>query len=303
MSEERPDAEIVAQKWDGTFKSQVEAPIPRFSWSHPAVNAFLQENYFRAPSVTKVLADLLGDQKVTRGLEIGGGLGQQAINCYKMLGAERFDVLDLSSYAVEHGNQSARENGLNIHYSVADLNTDTLPADTYDLIIANGSMHHIKNLEHIFEQINRALRPGGALFINEYVGPNYVQWTEKQLGIMNQLAAVLPDRLNRFRERNDAVVREITRIPLDIFAKHDPSESVRSSEILPMMHRYMDVVEVRPFGHTILYELLRGRIHNYDQKSEADDTILRLLCVFEKVLIDEGVLPSDFCLAFARPRR
>ena len=46
-----------------------------------------------------------------------------------------------------------------------DLNFAEFAPNTYDLIIASSTLHHLVNLEHIAEQINGALTPDGFFFM------------------------------------------------------------------------------------------------------------------------------------------
>jgi 2-polyprenyl-3-methyl-5-hydroxy-6-metoxy-1,4-benzoquinol methylase len=48
-------------------------------------------------------------------------------------------------------------------YEVADLNTTELPAETYDIVYAHASLHHVFQLEHLFDQIKKTLKPNGFL--------------------------------------------------------------------------------------------------------------------------------------------
>lgn len=69
------------------------------------------------------------------------------------------------------------------------------------------------------------------------------------------------------------------------------------------MAAYLDTAALHPQGYTVLYELLRGRIHNFDPASGQDNCILKLLCTFERTLIETGVLGSDFSLVLARKKQ
>jgi hypothetical protein len=80
----------------------------------------------------------------------------------------------------------------------------------------------------------------------------------------------------------------------------NPSEAVRSAEIVPLIRQRFEIVQQTDFGGTILHMLLSDIVGNFDPESEADVTIVRLLCYLEKTLIAEGVLPSDFTLIVAR---
>ena len=59
-----------------------------------------------------------------------------------------------------------------------DLNAEGLPEDLYDTVRTSGSMHHIENLDFCFRNIRRSLKPGGLLWLNDYVGPNRFQWSD-----------------------------------------------------------------------------------------------------------------------------
>jgi SAM-dependent methyltransferase len=77
-----------------------------------------------------------------------------------------------------------------VHTSVQDLNFVELPPDSYDLVVSSATMHHVTNLEHVAEQINRALTTDGRFFLQDYVGePRFQFTTEKK-----RLFTLLHDR-------------------------------------------------------------------------------------------------------------
>lgn len=57
-----------------------------------------------------------------------------------------------------------------VEYHTADLNALDLPAETYDVIAVKATLHHLVNLERAIEQIHRALKPGGLLWISDTRG-------------------------------------------------------------------------------------------------------------------------------------
>jgi hypothetical protein len=85
--------------------------------------------------------------------------------------------------------------------------------------------------------------------------------------------------------------------------KHDPSEAIRSAEILPLIENSFDIIERVDFGGTILHYLLHGIIDNFDASKEEDITILQMLGYIEDRLIREGALSSDFTLIVARKQK
>ena len=51
----------------------------------------------------------------------------------------------------------------------ADLNHWT-PGTSYDIVIANQSLHHLVNLEGLFDNIHACLAPDGKLLVADYLG-------------------------------------------------------------------------------------------------------------------------------------
>ena len=51
-----------------------------------------------------------------------------------------------------------------------DLNFAALPPAAHDCICSSGVLHWLINLEHVFSQVDRALRPGGLFAFTAYLG-------------------------------------------------------------------------------------------------------------------------------------
>src|SRR5438093_3834929 len=141
---------------------------------------------------------LQGKMPVERALTLGSGVGELERGlCY--YGFARFHQgLDLSDEAVRIATEQAALGGFgHIRYRTADLNTVTLDRASYDVIFGVSSIHHVQNLEHLFGQVQRALKPGGYFFLDEFVGPSRFQWTDAQIRIMNDQLQQFPKHLRR----------------------------------------------------------------------------------------------------------
>src|SRR4051794_26610273 len=84
-----------------------------------------------------------------RGLSIGCGEGATPEMVLAETGLFReFEVMDIAEGLLKRQEQLARGRGLNaISYKVQDLDRIELPPDSYDLIWAVGTVHHVQNLE------------------------------------------------------------------------------------------------------------------------------------------------------------
>jgi 2-polyprenyl-3-methyl-5-hydroxy-6-metoxy-1,4-benzoquinol methylase len=95
--------------------------------------------------------------------------------------------LDISEEAIQVARDMAAKEGLDLTYSQADLNFVSLEPETYDLVIAQTSMHHYVRLERIADEINRALRPGGLLWVHDYVGETQLQHDDVRIELVNRI--------------------------------------------------------------------------------------------------------------------
>jgi len=238
---------------------------------------------------------------VERALSMGCGAGHCDRAAAKVGLCRFLDGLDVSSRAVALAEARASEAGLSgLNYRVTDLNAELLAPGAYDLVIFKQSLHHVSALEHVLDQVRQTLKPRGWLLLNEFIGPTRLQWSEEQLTIVNELLALLPERLRRVGGPGGEVRQRVERVPLHTFRVADPSEAVRSAEIVPLVSARFQIVERRDFGGTILYPLLQDLIDNFDPASEIENALLRLLIAFEDQLLDRRILPSDNAVIVAR---
>ena len=187
-----------------------------------------------------------------------------------------------------------------IHYRVADLNTIELERQAYDAAFGIFSIHHVKRLEHLFAEVLAALRPSGFFVLNEYVGPTRFQWTDRQLAVINGLLDVFPERLRRFVNDPRRVKDRVKRPSPAAVAAADPSESIRSGDILRVLAEFFEIVELRPYGGTVLQSLLLDIAGNFDSDDPAALRVLEATMDLEEALLEANDLSSDFVFVVAR---
>ena len=212
----------------------------------------------------------------------------------------RIDAVDFAADAVARARELSRDYA-NISYAVVDLNRDELPRDTYDVILAHQVLHHIENLEHAYAQLDGALRADGTLILNEYAGPRRFQFSDDVLSLMNDLLRCLPPRL-RMGGITRTVYETKERPGEAMMIAHDPTEAVRSDELLAFTARTFDILDQRDLGGAVLQHLLYDIAGNFRWDAPRERAMVELLCAFEGMLVDAGQLPSDFVLVAARKR-
>jgi glycosyltransferase involved in cell wall biosynthesis/ubiquinone/menaquinone biosynthesis C-methylase UbiE len=240
---------------------------------------------------------------VKRALSIGCGEGALERHALTLDVCSEFDAYDISEGSVKAAREQARDAGLlhRINYAVADLNRISLEENSYEAAFASMAIHHLENLEGVFSELTKALKPGGLFVFNEFVGPSQFQWTDTQLALANELLASIPERYRVTDEKR--VLRQIRRPTIQAMNDLDPSESIRSAEIMQLAEHYFDIVERRDYGGTLLHLLTSaGTIRNYDPDDEEDVAVLRRMVDFERRHIAAGNIGSDFTLVVARNR-
>lgn len=185
-----------------------------------------------------------------------------------------------------------------LRFEVADACELDLPSDSVDAVIFEDALHHLAPIDVVLDRARMWLRPGGYLFVNEYVGPRRFQFTDRQLEAVNGLLAALPYRLRTEWKsgqlRRKAVKPSILRMRLT-----DPSEAIESDLIVPAIRQRFNVLEERAIGGTIVNLLLGEIAHHFVDGREPAGRFLRLLFDFEDALIEAGELTSDHMLLVA----
>ena len=98
-------------------------------------------------------------QQPLRFVSLGSGNCDLEIQIAQKLlssGLEEFTIeyLDVNLTMLDRGKENAKVNGVarNLLFNEIDLNLWS-PTNIYDSVLANQSLHHIVELEHVFEQI------------------------------------------------------------------------------------------------------------------------------------------------------
>jgi len=230
--------------WDATHRRG----LPRTWLDDPFVRRHVNRRITGSPDASPMdgFASLrLGT--FPRALSLGCGSGALERDLVRRSLVGRIEAIDLSPTALELARQAAAGEGLaGIDYREGDLNALTLdpPPGGYDAVFCHQSLHHVAALERCLDSARAALRPGGILFVEEYVGPSRSEWNEAAIAPVRQAFASTPHAARRVRRVG---------LPVD---PRDPSEAVRSSEIPRELRRRFEVVVERAYGGNLLAPLL-----------------------------------------------
>lgn len=207
---------------------------------------------------------------------------------------------DISEGAIAQANASFEKAGIpngSYIFEVADAG-DLQLEDRFDLILSTGALHHVANLEGLLSKLAGMLGPDGYFVVLEYVGPNRFQWTDPQIGVINGILRQLD---LRYLKENSRI--ELGRPSMAEFMAIDPSEAVRSEDIMGLLPEYFTIEYLRNFNGTVmhpLYPLLEAQLTNANEPDF--DSIVRMILWIEDFLIRGQVLSSDFAFAICRSK-
>jgi 2-polyprenyl-3-methyl-5-hydroxy-6-metoxy-1,4-benzoquinol methylase len=303
--EESTEQQIVAERWSAMPVSDNFSPevywlavkavhrrqtqmgtggLPYRTWSQYCVGEFLS-------------------LPAERMLNVGCGGGVMDRELASMGAFVHMDSIDPAPATIDRARAEAEREGFtNISYTVATLDTFDTGRERYDAVWFSGSLHHIRKLEETFEQLRVALKPGGFIFANEYVGASRFDLPERQKEVIRAAWTLLPQEKYRYFHGplNPGTYQPVQIPDPEEVTRADPSEAVRSSEIIPLMREYFDIVTINPMGGSILQFLLSGIAGNFRGDDPASMKLLEMLFNIEDTLAEVGDVPPDFAVIVAR---
>lgn len=239
---------------------------------------------------------------ISRAVSLGCGFGALERDLAIRDLVRSMEALDLAEAAIAEARRLAEAAGLRgIHYRVADLESAALPPSSADVVFAHQSVHHVEALDELFLAVARALRPGGVFHLHEFVGPARFQWTDAQLDLANGFLDSLPPRLRRLASGEPK--GRLRRPTIAEMVAADPTEAIRSADILGTLGRYFRVAEVRRLGGAVVHIALGGIAQNFDPDSPEDRASLERLFAVEDAAMADGRIGSDFVTVTAVRRR
>jgi SAM-dependent methyltransferase len=221
------------------------------------------------------------------GLSIGCGEGRAERKLIKDGVCASFVGIDVAKDALARAREMAKASNFDIFYEIADVNFAKLPSATFDLVIAQTSLHHVLHLENVADQVARALTPDGVFWIHDYIGESQFQYLDLRMQTANRLIEALPPqfRYDRVRKRQLPLVSR--REPGHLIS---PFESIRSAEIPRIFLERFDAI-MRHEWRTILQLVVpQGTRANYTDYNDGR-AFFELIFAIDRTLGETGVLP------------
>jgi SAM-dependent methyltransferase len=270
--------------WDREIIEQTHA-----SWMHDArvrerINAMIGEAEPMWP--VDWFDQRLAGRKFERALSIGCGTGPLERDLVRRGLCKSVDAFDGSVHSLLIAKREAKAAGVadRIRYFASDFNRPVLPRGHYDIVFFHQSLHHVGKLEKLYRAVMLSLKRGGYLYLDEYVGPSRTDWNDALVAPHRAVFAAIPP------ER-----RTMETLPLPI-QPDDPSEALRSGEIMEQLKIGFDVESLRGYGGNLLSVLFPV----IDWRRAPEELMAELMAKEDKMLTIE---PSYYAIVVARPAR
>ncbi len=234
-------------------------------------------------------------------LIIGCNLGEDSISVIlaRTNFFKKIIIVDISDNLLKQQREILKKIKLNhfFEFQCLDLDVDSLPHNhEYDLICSLGTIHHIQRLEGLFDEINMYLRDDGIFAMREYIGPSYLQFTDKQIQIANLLLESLPDYM-KVKSSGEMKTKPFSPTFDEVY-NDDPSEAIRSDDIMDIVRNKLCILAENMTGGTLLNPLMNEITENFEKGNEEKE-ILRHIIMVEHSLIQLGVISSDYVFLVA----
>ncbi len=230
-------------------------------------------------------------------LACGNGDTEMAL-LKKLAEPEKVQIIgmDVNPQMIKRAQAKAKEDGLpNALFEVQDLNDPQID-HKIDVVLANHSLHHLVELEKLFEHIAERSNDNMIFLINDMIGRNgHVMWPNAHV-VVKEIWRRLDQRfkLNDYSKRYDLQ-------PLNHDCSQDGFEGIRAQDILPALISVFDIEMFFPFATLINRFVDRSYGNNFIAEDAHDrQLILDILALDVELLKAKKLAPTQ---AFIRAQK
>jgi len=203
------------------------------------------------------------------------------------------ECLELNRAMLDRGAEAAKAAGVAeyLRFTEADFNTWE-PAHRYHAVMASHSLHHVVNLEGLFDAVRGALHPRGAFVISDIIGRNgHMRWPEALAEVQRFWAELPPEyrynhALKRYEERYE-----------NWDCSTEGFEGIRAQDIMPLLLERFEFQLFLGFSNVITIFTDRAFGHNFDASRDWDRAFIDRVQAFDEQAIRAGTLTP--CQMFA----
>jgi SAM-dependent methyltransferase len=236
-------------------------------------------------------------------VSVGAGNGELELSLTETLAAEGVEnltvvLLELNANMIDRAMANARELGIGDRVRAEHVDLNIWEAScTADVYLANHTLHHVVELEHLYAQMHAGLAADGVVLVNDMIGRNgHVRWPEAALAV-HRIWGQLPERYRRNHS-----VGTVDDVYPDLDCSLEGFEGIRSQDVLPLLlERFHPEIYVT-FANVIDPFVDRVYGHNFDASREEDAAIIDAIATADEAGIDAGIYTPTHLIGTFRRR-
>ena len=228
-------------------------------------------------------------QRTCHVLSLGAGNCDTEVRLSELLAANRvhnfiFHCLDINSQMLARGERLARERGLSSHFDFVETDINSWEAHaSYDIVIANQSLHHFVELELLFEKTHQCLRDDGFFLTNDMIGRNgHMRWPEA-LDLVQACWTLLDEK-----QKWNWQLKRIEEVYENWDCSVEGFEGIRSQDILPLLVKAFHFDCFVGFANAINVFVDRAFGHNFDVSNPKDCYFIDFVSQLDDYFIETG---------------
>ena len=196
----------------------------------------------------------------------------------------QFECRDINEEVLARGRLAAADNGVGGHFAFVPTDINLWkPQEIYHVILAVQCLHHIVELESLFDKIHRALHPSGYFAADDMIGRNGHQRWPEAMKHVKRLWKELPADY----KHNRAFGTHDRKIDNRDFSE-GCFEGIRSQDILSLLVRRFHFDVFAGFGNIVDVFIDRMYGPNFDPKKAWDREFIDRAHMLDVQEIDAG---------------
>lgn len=205
---------------------------------------------------------------------------------------------EINPHMLDRARQNARDKGVfdRIAFKQGDINKLRLEGP-FDVVVAEHSLHHFVELEHIFAEVDRAMTDESYFVINDMIGRNGHMFWPPTFDLCNRIWDTLPREL-----KYDQQARRFVHRRRQVDASRSGFEGIRAQDILPLLDRTFQFKDLASFYAITTKFVDRDFGHDYDLENPLHRAILDTIWQYDDFCLRRKILRPTQMLATAVKR-
>jgi len=163
------------KEWFDNLEERKKEEAEFHDFSHDDNTALDNKKFY---TTTKLSAEYLQNWLLTHSkdkifMDYACGNGIEAVKCAKIYKAKFVIGIDISPGSIANARKLAEREGVadRCHFFVGDCENTGLPDNCIDTVLCAGVLHHL-DLNFVYPELNRIMKPGGRLLAGEALNYN-----------------------------------------------------------------------------------------------------------------------------------